>query len=266
MYKIIDAHCHVYPDKIAEKASANTGNFYAFDRTEDGRVSTLLKEGEEAGITHYIIQSVATTPSQVRSINEFIARTVNQSKGKMTGLGTIHPDTEDVETEVGHILDLGLKGIKLHPDIQRFELDCKRSMHIFEVCEGRLPVLLHTGDERYDYSNYNRLIPVLEAFPRLQVIGAHFGGWSMWEESARHLYKYENLVVDCSSSLYAISPDTACELIRLYGAQRVLFGSDYPVFSPKDEVKRFMRLALTDEERQKVLHRNAAELFNITDY
>lgn len=264
MYKIIDAHCHVYPDKIAEKASVSTGNFYEFDhRTEDGRISTLVKEGSEAGISHYVIQSVATTPSQVGSINEFIARTVKQSNGLMTGLGTLHPDTEDVESAVDKIIELGLKGVKLHPDIQRFELDCKKSMHIFEVCEGRLPMLLHTGDSRYDYSNYNRLIPVLEAFPKLQVIGAHFGGWSMWEEATEHIHKYENLIVDCSSSLYALSPETSVRLIRTYGADRVLFGSDYPVFTPTTEVKLFMNLDLAEEEREKILWDNAAKLFGI---
>lgn len=263
MYKIIDAHCHVYPDKIAEKAAVSTGNFYAFDRTEDGRISTLVKEGSEAGISHYVIQSVATTPSQVGSINQFIARTVKQSSGLMTGLGTLHPDTEDVEKEVENIIELGLKGVKLHPDIQRFELDCKKSMHIFEVCEGRLPVLLHTGDNRYDYSNPNRLIPVLETFPKLQVIGAHFGGWSIWEEATEKLHKYENLLVDCSSSLYAISPETATKLVRIYGADRVLFGSDYPVFPPVEEVKRFMKLDLTEAERQKIFWDNSSNLFGI---
>ena len=69
--------------------------------------------------------------------------------------------------------------MKLHPDIQAFALDDPRALKIFELCEREnVPALLHTGDYRYDYSNPNRLLPVLKAYPSLTVIGAHLGGWS----------------------------------------------------------------------------------------
>ena len=72
-YKIIDAHCHIYPDKIAEKAAMATCDFYeGLGSTLDGTVSTLLKEADIAGIGHCIVQSVATTPKQVSSINKFL--------------------------------------------------------------------------------------------------------------------------------------------------------------------------------------------------
>ena len=70
-------------------------------------------------------------------------------------------------------------------------------------------------------------------------------------------------MVDCSSSLYALSNETAVKLIRLYGANRVLFGTDYPMWEPGEEVRRFMSLDLTDEERQLILHENAEKLFGI---
>ncbi len=262
-YRIIDSHCHIYPDKIAEKASGSTGNFYDLPSLQDGRISTLLERGEKAGIEHFIVQSVATTPKQVSSINRFIKDTVEKNGNKFTGLGTLHPYSDDIEADVNELISLGLKGVKLHPDIQKVKIDDYRMLKIYELCEGRLPILMHTGDYRYDYSNPNRLIPILDIYKNLTLIGAHFGGWSIWEEATKKLYTYENFYTDCSSSLYAISPEKAKELIMEYGTERVMFGTDYPLFDPVGEVERFMQIDLTEEERCDILYNNAAKLFNI---
>jgi len=262
-YRIIDSHCHIYPDKIAQKASDATGRFYELPASLDGKISTLLEHGEKAGIEHFVVQSVATTPHQVSSINRFIAQAVSESGGRFTGLGTLHPDSADMEADVNEIISLGLKGVKLHPDIQGVKLDDPRMHKMYELCEGRLPMLIHTGDCRYDNSNPNRLMPILDKYPNLTVIGAHFGGWSIWEEATKKLYGYKNFLVDCSSSLYAISAEKAKELIHAYGADRVLFGTDYPLWKPEVEIERFMKIDLTDAEREDILYNNTAKLFLI---
>ncbi len=262
-YRIIDAHCHIYPDKIAQKASDSTGLFYDIPMCLDGKISTLLQHGETAGIEHFIVQSVATTPKQVSSINKFIAASVTDSNGRFTGLGTLHPDSGDIEADVKEIIDLGLKGVKLHPDIQKFKIDDYRMLKIYELCEGRLPILFHTGDSRYDFSNPNRLMPILDIYKNLTVIGAHFGGWSIWDEATERLKGYKNFYVDCSSSLYAITSETAKKLISAYGADRVLFGTDYPMWNPEDEIERFLNIDLTEKEREDIFYNNAAKLFGI---
>ena len=262
-YKIIDAHCHIYPDKIAQKASDSTGNFYHIPSLLDGKISTLLEHGEKAGFDHYIVQSVATTPKQVSSINHFIADAVANSGGKFTGLGTLHPDSEDIEADFKEITDLGLKGVKLHPDIQQFKIDDYRMLKIYELCEGKLPILMHTGDSRYDYSNPNRMVPIMDIYSNLTVIGAHFGGWSVWEEATKKLSNYKNFYVDCSSSFYAITFEKARELIMAYGTNKVLFGTDYPMWKPEEELEKFMQIDLTEQEREDILYNNTANLFNI---
>lgn len=264
MYHIIDAHCHIYPDAIARKAAASTGKFYdGLPATCDGTVSTLLDVGGSVGIDHFIVQSVATKPEQVRSINEFIAREVREFPGLLTGLGTLHPDSADLAGDVEHILELGLKGVKLHPDIQRFKLDDYRCLRIYDLCEGKLPILLHTGDNRFDYSNPNRLFPILQIYQNLTVIGAHFGGYSVWEEAAELMHGIPNLYVDCSSTMFALNDEVVVSLIRTYGADRVLFGTDYPMWSPADELAHFMRLKLTNSERELILHGNAERIFDL---
>ena len=91
---VIDAHCHVYPGKIPEKAARATDTFYTVHGFGDGTVSMLMSEGKKAGIDRFIVQSVATTPKQVSSINRFIASEVEKSNGVLIGLGTLHPDSK----------------------------------------------------------------------------------------------------------------------------------------------------------------------------
>ena len=261
-YKIMDAHCHVYPAAIAHKAVGGTDAFYGVTSVYDGMVETLLDKEIAAGVDHFIIQSVATTPKQVNSINEFIARTVAAGEGRFTGLGTLHPDSEDQAADVAHVLELGLKGIKLHPDIQRFQVDDPRCLKIYDLCQQHhLPVLLHTGDDRYDNSNPNRLLPVLEAYPDLTFIGAHLAGYSIWEEACDKLSHASNLVVDCSSSFFRLSVEKAEELIRRWGADRVLFGTDYPMWAADKELATLLSMDFTDEEFRKILWDNAYNLF-----
>lgn len=263
-YKIIDAHCHIYPDKIAEKASESTGNFYSIPMCLDGKISTLLEHGQNAGIDHFIVQSVATTPKQVPSINNFIANAVAESGGKFTGLGTLHPDSEDIEGDMEHLLSLGLKGVKLHPDIQDFKIDDYRNLKIYELCEKHgVPILMHTGDNRYDRSNPNRLCPILEIYTDLIIVAAHFGGYSVWEEASKKLKNFPNVYVDCSSSFSFLKPRTAKKIIRTYGADKVLFATDYPMWEPSAEMEYFFKLKLKDEEMEKILHKNAEKVFGI---
>ncbi len=263
---IIDAHCHIYPDKIAEKAAHSTGAFYDLPMKYDGKVSTLLECGEKAGVDKYIVQSVATTPKQVSSINRFIADTVKMYPEKMIGLGTLHPDSEDIEGDVNQLMALGLHGVKLHPDIQKFKLDDYRCLKIYELCEKhRLPILIHTGDSRYDYSNPNRLIPILEIYTELTVIGAHFGGWSIWNEASKKLCGFENFYVDCSSSFYMLDDETIKEIISRYTPDRVLFGTDYPMWDPAEELERLHSLGLSREDIEKIEYKNALKAYSIAD-
>lgn len=263
-YPIIDSHCHIYPDKIAARAVEGTGNFYEFRGAGDGTLSGLIKDGTAVGIGHFVVQSVATTPHQVRSINEFIAREVAENPTMLTGLGTLHPESEDIAADLRHLQELGLKGVKLHPDIQRFKIDDYRCLKIYELCEREgLPILMHTGDSRYDYSNPNRMLPILQIYTGLTVIGAHLGGWSVWDEAMDKLAHLPNLYVDCSSCMPFLPHEKVFAIIRRYGADRVLFGSDFPMFLPSKELPALLKLGLTEEELRLILHDNVCKLYNI---
>lgn len=264
---IIDAHAHIFPDKIAEKASAGISSFYGgIPVASDGTLGELLEKGAAAGVDRFIVQSVATVPEQVCSINNFIAESVKNHPDKLIGFGAMHPDHPDIGGEIERIISLGLRGIKLHSDFQGFDIDDEHAFPIYEAAEGRLPILFHTGDPRSDRSSPERLLNVARRFPRLTVIGAHFAGWSMWDKGAELFERFaeENehcrIYADCSSSLYAMPPEHAAELIRKIGVHRVMWGTDYPMWDAAEELARFAKLPLTERERELVLGENALVL------
>lgn len=271
MYKgkfVIDSHCHIYPEKIAEKAIAGTDNFYGVKSSCKGTAADLIERGTAAGIDKFIVQSVATTPKQVPSINEFIADEVEKSGGRFIGFGTLYPDSPDLEADYNHMISLGLKGVKLHPDIQRFKVDDFRCLKIYELCErDNIPVLMHTGDYRYDFSNPNRILPIMNIYTGLTLVGAHFGGWSVYEEACEKLKDLPNFYVDCSSTFgfgYC-DREKIRKLIYTYGTDRVLFGTDYPMWKAEDELNILSSLDLSEEDMIKILAENAKKVFGIGD-
>lgn len=256
---IIDAHAHIFPDKIAARAADGISSFYDMRVRFDGTVGSLLEINRKAGVDKAVVQSVATVPEQVHNINDFIAQQVTLHPDKLIGFGALHPDFPDIAGETERIVSLGLKGIKLHSDFQKFNIDDPKAFPIYEAAEGRLPILFHCGDSRYDYSDPKRLYNVMKRFPKLTVIGAHLAGWTKWDEAAE-LFSGGVIYADLSSSLYAMTPEHAAELIRKLGTKRVFFGTDYPMWDAVEELEHFRRLPLTPEEQEDILARNVLRL------
>ena len=261
---ITDVHCHVFPDKIAEKAAESIGRFYDIPMRYNGTLDTMLALEDRAGIGRTCIHSVAVTPHSMDSINHFISQCVREHPGRLCGFGAIHPDCEDPEKVIGEVKALGLKGFKIHPDMQHFALDEHKSMRMFAAMEAEnMPVIIHTGDPRHRFSRPDQMKRVLEAFPRLTCVCAHLGGWGEWDEGWKLLSGFENVYVDTCSSLYAISGEDAVRIIRSYAPERVLFGTDYPMWDPREELERLLALGLTDGERERILEKNAGALLGM---
>lgn len=259
---IIDAHAHIYPDKIALRASESIGDFYNMPIGYDGTIAHLLELGDNAGVDMFLVQSVALSADRVHNINDFIAGAVKENPDRFVGFATLHPDMENVQEEIERVRNMGLLGVKLHPDIQKFNIDDRCAYKIYEACEGVVPILMHTGDNRYLYSDPKRVPQVLRDFPKLQLICAHFGGWSQWNEAERYLAD-TGVWIDTSSSLYALSKERAEKLISVFGEDRVVFGSDYPMWNPGDEIENIERLGLSNEVKQKIFYKNIAKLLNL---
>lgn len=263
--RIFDAHVHIYPDKIAEKAAQHVGEFYGVPMAFDGRIATMTENWKKCGIEKCLVHSVATTHEQVPKINDFIHASVEASGGMFVGFCTLHPSmsAEEVDTEVSRVISMGLKGVKLHPDCQKFQIDGKDAMRMYEVIDGRLPILFHTGDSRYDYSNPERMLAAAKRFPKQRMIAAHLGGYTVWDRAVKTLAGIDNLWFDESSSLGFLTAEKAREYILAYGADRVFFGTDYPMWSAAEELERFDRLGFDDVQREKILWDNITGFLGI---
>ena len=261
--EIIDIHTHIYPDQIAQKATDSIRAFYELEGSGnmDGRVETLLARGKEAGISRFVVLPVSNSPARVRSINEFLLGETKKHDC-FIGFGTLHAEMEGVAAEAEWILNAGLKGIKMHPDSQKFAIDDKRLFEAYELMEGKLPLLLHMGDPRYDYSHPARLKKLLENFPRMEVIAAHFGGYSM-PAVAKELLADTNCVFDISSAMMFMAEGEAEQYINSYGAERMAYGTDYPLWDPVSEVQRFLSLKLTDDQFEQIASKTAKRILKL---
>lgn len=254
--KFIDIHAHVYPQNIAQKAADNVRAFYQIGRNMDGTPEMLLAQGEKAGISQYVILPVAIRPDKVDSINQFILEQVRLHPCFIP-FATLHAEMDAIGDAATHIAGQSFKGIKIHPDCQKFSIDDPRLFPAYEAIAGKLPLMLHMGDKRYHFSHPSRLRKVMQLFPNLQVIAAHFGGYSMYDTACRML-RDTNCIMDVSSSLMFMEPGQAEYYINLYGAERMAFGTDYPVWDPVEETRRFLELDLTMEQKEQIAWKTAS--------
>ena len=262
--EIIDAHAHIYPEKIAAKATDTIGVFYDIKmEMPAGTAERLIEDGRKAGISGYVVHSVATTAKQVRSINDFIKREVD-AHPEFIGFITLHQDLseEEIAAEIDFALANNLKGIKLHPDFQKFNIDDESAERFYRAAEGKLPILLHMGDDRYEFSKPARLAKMAKKYPKVNFIAAHFGGYRCWDEAP--VYRgLDNVYFDTCSSLPFISAQKARELIDMFGADRFFFATDFPMWDAVGELERFNQIPMTDSERELILAGNIKRLLNL---
>ncbi len=269
-YLVADAHAHIYKPKIAEKASQVIGEFYRTPMAVDDAISDKLEQqGDLIGTDRYLVCSAATDVRQVDSINRFIADEC-QAHPKFVGLGTSHQEVEDVDAVLDQVQALGLKGIKLHPDFQKFNIDDPRMMPLYRGAAKRgLIMMFHVGDERpeVDFSSPERLSRVLDQVPDLRCHAAHFG--CCRQATMRPLPLMANqlagadIMYDTSSTFAWYTLDELCDLIDLIGTDRLMWGTDFPMWDHREELKTLFDLRLGEEATRDLLYRNFAAFYDI---
>ncbi|MBE6618214.1 MAG: radical SAM protein [Ruminococcaceae bacterium] len=263
--KIADAHTHIFPHKISEKASKAIGDFYGIEMAFPADVELLCENERKIGTECCLVCSAATTAAQVVSINDFIAAECKKANDgsdiEFVGLCAMHVDFDGIPDELDRAKELGLVGVKFHNDFQRFDIDDPRAMDMYrEIAKRDMVVLFHAGDDRYDYTAPQKIANVANKFPEMTIIASHFGGYRCWDK-LDCLPRDTNVYFDTSSSLDFISTDKAMELIEHFGADRFMFGTDFPMWDAETELARFMKLPLSESEREDVLYNNFRKLF-----
>lgn len=272
---IIDMHTHLFPDKIAPKAvgvlakdAALVGMKPNTDGTRDGILESM-KKGE---VDISVVLPVVTSVSQFDSINRF-AHSVNNIDEGIISFGGIHPKDKDIYSHLKYIHDLGLKGVKVHPDYQDTFFDDEGMHDIIKGCfDMGLVFVTHAG---YDpaFSEVHCppqlardvLTRVYEEthFTEPFVVFAHLGGMQMYDDVEKFLVG-TNSYFDISHALEFCPNEQLIRIIKKHGADRILFATDSPWRDQKDYVEKFRSLkGISDNEKEMIFSGNAKRLLSI---
>ena len=279
---IIDFHTHTFPNKIAEKAVQKLSDACHTVPFTNGTAAELTASMKDAGIAMSVVLPVATNPEKVSAINDVSAEL--NGKDGLLHFGCMHPTCPDWHSELGRIAALGLKGIKLHPIYQDVDFDDIRYLRILDrAAELGLIVVTHSGED-IGFPGVVRYSPQMVANALKQVgdvtlVLAHMGGWRNWQE-AEALLSGSCVYIDTSFSLGTLtptSPDYYTErqlrlldesefvrIVRSFGSEKVLFGTDSPWTMQKSSAEAFTALPLTEKEKQEILYGNAARLLKLS--
>ncbi|MBN2140540.1 MAG: amidohydrolase family protein [Desulfovibrionaceae bacterium] len=252
---LIDVHSHAFHPKIAPKVLARLEGHYGIPAQGDGTIEDLLARARRAGLDKVVVFTAAMDPSQVTPANDW-ALELGRAHPEVIPFGTMHPEFRDPEAELARLEENGIRGIKFHADFQGFRLDDPGFYKIMEMVAGRFIVMLHVGDALPPEKNPScpiKAARLLDDFPRAEIIAAHMGGYLHWKWSLEHLAGRE-VWFDTSSTLGFIDQATLEELFRRHPKERILFGSDYPLFSPGQEIEKLARrLGLGDAELEDLM-------------
>lgn len=259
---LYDVHTHAFHPKIAPKVLGQLQDHYHIRPKGTGLVDDLLARAKAAGLDRVVVHTAATAPAQVTPANNWAVQ-LQRGHDEVLAFGTIHPASQDWQEQLDRLELACIPGLKLHPDFQGFCLDDKRLWPILEAARGRFVIMVHVGDRLPPDQNPScpmKLARILDDFPGLTVIGAHFGGWHHWRWSLEVLAG-RDVWMDTSSSLPFLDDAMLLDFFRRHPSERILFGSDWPLFDPAEELERLRsRLGLTSREVEEMAAR-AAVLF-----
>lgn len=283
---IADIHTHTFPDALAART---VDKLQALSHTHpftDGSTAALRGSMAEAGIDRSVVQPVATNARQVPHVND-ASVALNERSGEtgVASFGCMHPDYDGWRDELSRLAAHGVRGIKLHPVYQGVYFDDPRYLRILDRCaELGLAVLTHAGrdvgfPDAADFVSPERIASAARQTDGVTLICAHMGGWRQWDAVER-LLPETGVCIDTSFALGAMTPngdgyyptpeslallDDAAfvRLVRLFGAERVLFGTDSPWGAQAESLRRFRALPLTQSEQNAILGGNAERILGV---
>jgi hypothetical protein len=259
---IVDIHTHAWPGKVSQKARESLESLFGVKMACDPTENALLEHMDKNGIDVSVICSVATKPEQVPAINDWL---FGIRSGRLKVFCAFHPKYAGWRDELKRIRDKG-DGIKLQPEFQGFYVDDESLFPAYEeIGKSGLPVLFHCGEELSGTmkvrSSPSRVIKVKEKFPGLKMIGGHFGGFRLWDEVKKHLLG-KDIYLDTSFFFGFLPKEETRELLLSHRADRLLFGTDFPLRDQKKDLEYLRELDIDEGLREKVLSSNARSLLN----
>ena len=282
---IIDFHTHTFPDSIAARAVDSLSKEAHIVPFTDGTVSGLIDSMDKGGIDMSVLLPVATAASQVESINDKALRSNEKFDGRLVSFGCMHPEYSNYKDELRRLKNDGIKGIKIHPVYQKADIDSKAFLDIiYAACENDLIVITHAGLD-IGFPGVVNCSPkmcrnVINTIGEFKFVLAHMGGWRNWDEVPLYLEdttafldtSFSSGRIQALSDGYWDDKDKSMldaegfmKLVKAFGSDRLLFGSDSPWSDQKDAVEYIKGLPLDDGDNGKILGGNACKLLGIKE-
>jgi len=238
-------------------------------RNFTGSLQNFLRSMKQASISHSV--SLPVPPNVIFSDIQSVAE---KHPSIIPFTGVDFSREYDVEAELRNDVKAGAKGMKLHPILQCEKLTSQKTYEAVEAFALHdLPVLLHTGvcyyyttsvdkqnREKPLFGDIKDVLKLIADFSDINFIMGH-AGLLQWDELKQSVRSFKNIWVDGTFK----SPTGIRELVRVLGADKVLFGSDWPWGNRKPALKILKRACKNDYHMErKILFENAAELMGLS--
>lgn len=259
----IDFHTHVFHPKIAQKVLHQLERHYGITPVGTGLVDDLIKFLKRADIEQAVVHTAATSPDQVIPANNWSIH-LQQQYPELTAFGTIHPDYQDWRREMDRLQLCGIKGLKFHPDFQGYDLADSRLNPIFEYAGSRFILMFHVGDSlppEINPSSPQKLSVIRKMHPEPVIVAAHLGGYLHWDDALNSLAG-SDVFLDTSSSLPFIQSDLLKKILNRHPLDRILFGSDYPLFDCSSELGLLQSKAGMSKHQIEIILGNGCRLLS----
>lgn len=258
-----DIHTHAFHPKIARKAVEHLTASYGVVCAGEGTIEDLRTRERRAGMERCVVLCAATTAAQVIPANNY-AISLQQEYPDILAFGTLHPDYQPWEQELTRLKRAGIQGLKLHPDFQQFRLDDPRLLPIIEVAQKDFIFQIHIGDVLPPAQNPScpyKAAALLDAFPHMRLIATHLGGYRQWEH-ALNVLAGRDVWLETSSSMPFISDALLHAILQRHPHDRLLFGSDYPLYDPGEARQAWQRRSGFSDSAMEALLENADNLLS----
>ncbi len=281
---LIDFHCHVLPPSFPERHReiCNRDATFAalFTRgtekmaTADGLIAAM----DSAGVDHAVICGFGwSNPDVAREVNDYIIDSACRFPSRLTGFCSVSPlwPGDQATEEVRRCAAAGLKGIgELHPDLQGFDVSDYATMRpLMNLAHSLgLVTLIHTSEPvGHIYPGKGRTTPELayrfiKNFPDNTIVCAHWGGglpfYGLMPEVPGEL---ENAYFDTAVSPFLYRREIFDTVPHTIGAQKILFGTDFPLIGHRRLLDQIEESSLNEEERRAILGGNACRLLGLAD-
>ena len=277
----VDFHTHVFPPQIKgnrNKYIERDPCFAILYSNPDSKMATaeeLIASMDEAGVDISVILNIGwTTHELCVETNDYIIDSVSRYPQRLVGFCAVQPQSPKAAVaEIERCAQAGIRGVgEMRPDMQLFDLGDEVVMEpLVEVLrKHQLVLLLHASEPvGHDYPGKggitpDMLYPFITSFPDLTLVCAHWGGglpfYALMPEVKQAM---SNVYFDTAASPFLYTPQVYHQVIPLVGADKILFGSDYPLLAPSRLLEEIKALDLPEETKNLILSGNAQRLLGI---